>query len=128
MSVTDAGRSRAVLWCRHCDEPVRRPRGAAGAVHAGTGEAECADGEHLAVPSAVDPALKAEARAVAAEFGGRWEIHAGLGGLYAKPAGAVSFAAVDGRDGAELRERLKIRETVDEWAARDAARRGGRRP
>lgn len=123
----DEGGVRPVLWCGHCGEPVRRggagPRGLA--VHAETGSEKCTDGEHTAVASAIDPALKAEAAVIAAELGGRWEIHADLGGLYAKPAGAVSFAAVDARDGAELRDRLKMRESIDRWAARNAAREAG---
>lgn len=113
----------AVLWCAHCDGPVRRAAGIPGPVHAVTGSRECVDGQHQAVVSAVDPALKAEAKVIAAEFGGRWEIVAGLGGLWAKPAGAVSFAAVDARDGAEMRERLTVRESIDR---RTAAGRGDR--
>jgi hypothetical protein len=53
---------RAVLWCRHCGQPVKRARGAPGkpgkAVHSGNGSEKCADGEHTAVPVDVDPGLR----------------------------------------------------------------------
>lgn len=44
------------LWCRRCDEPVRRdgsllvPGHLRKAVHVATGREECADGEHVAAP------------------------------------------------------------------------------
>lgn len=66
----ETGDGQAVLWCGHCEEPVRRegdgpgaaPASLSKAVHDGTGEEECANGEHIAAPTGTDPELKHIAR------------------------------------------------------------------
>lgn len=74
--------------------------------------------------------MHAEAREVSGEFGGRWRITVSLGVFYAVPAAGIRPGCTpvpeDASTAAELRQRLRMRESLDEWAARDAARREAR--
>jgi hypothetical protein len=104
------------LWCRTCDEPAERRDGKF--VHAATGLAE-GQGGHLAVPSATDPAMKAEARKISEEFGGRWQINADLSVFYAIPNGVTGTpVAVDAATGNELQHQLAVQESIWRWARR----------
>ena len=70
----------AMLWCATCDEPGCRDGRLF--VHAATGQAEGPDG-HQASPTSTDPELKAEARAIAEEYGGTFTVTAQPGFLRA---------------------------------------------
>jgi hypothetical protein len=104
------------LWCRTCDLPVTRQDSQP--VHEATGLAEGPDG-HRASPSATDPAMKGEARKIAEEFGGRWQIDALLGFFYAVPTGVKSTPVhVEASTGDELRWNLAAQETIWKLARR----------
>ena len=107
------------LWCRRCDEPGERRDGRF--VHTGTGSPEGKDG-HRAVPSVTDPANKAEAAAIAEEFGGRWRVMAHLTLFYAAPADGTPLG-VDAGTGGELRGRLEAQERIWAMERKAAARR-----
>jgi hypothetical protein len=107
------------LWCRRCDEPAER-RLDGQFVHAATGLEIGADG-HVAVPSATDPAMKAEARTIAGEFGGRWQVAALLSVFYAVPEGARGMpVTVTAGTGDELRHKIAAQERIWELVRRDA--------
>jgi hypothetical protein len=73
------------------------------------------------------PSMRAEAKALEEEFEHRWRISTDLGIFYCVRAGTqgtrvpVEAAAAD-----ELRAKLRARESVDEWAAKDRAARDAR--
>ena len=111
----DGDAERPGLWCRRCDEPGERRDGKF--VHTATGAARGEDG-HQAYPTVTDPEHKAEARAIAEEFGGRWLVHAHLTGFYAVPAGVLMPASVSAATGAEMREKIAAQERIWSLQAR----------
>jgi hypothetical protein len=96
-----------VLWCATCDEPGRREGGQF--VHAATGQAEGPDG-HRAAPTSTDPAMKAEAKQITAEYGGTFMVTAQFGFLRADwahvPPG-VTAQHYEAGNGTEMRATLR---------------------
>lgn len=104
MGVTAAG--CAVMWCGHCEEPVRRAGGGAPlgqVVHAGTGDELCADGQHAAAPTGVNPELAEVARRVMADYP-EYEVSVHFGFLFrAVPRGPLTPVHVEAETEEELR-------------------------
>lgn len=120
----DGNGSQAVLWCRWCSQPARSAGSGDGApgqaVHAGTGEELCADGEHAATPVAVNPELTAIAERVMEDFPG-WEITVHFGFLFrAAPPGSLTPVHVEATAEGELRAGIARQRRTWELSAQEA--------
>lgn len=98
------------LWCRTCGEPVRRLRpGPLGKiVHAESG-AECGHDGHAAMPADEDPALRAEADLIEADYGCAVTLTVRFGFFRADVKGAppgVTCQRWEAPDGAGIRRKL----------------------
>ncbi|MBO0802119.1 MAG: hypothetical protein J2P25_03465 [Nocardiopsaceae bacterium] len=125
--MTEGAAPRAVLWCRHCEEPARRAGGGDGplgkVVHAGTGDERCADGKHVAAPTDVNPGLAGIARRVMADEPD-YDVAVNCGVLLrATLRGVVVPVPVEAWTEAELRDGIARQKEMREIAARFAAAR-----
>jgi hypothetical protein len=98
-------------WCNHCDEPVTTGPVTGLTFHRDTGLELCADGEHVAAPTASDPAMRRAAAAIAADYPDyvvAWYLtHFG-----ARPRDFPGAVPVEAHTEAEMRERLDARRRV----------------
>ena len=116
----------AVLWCRHCDEPVRRAAGGGPLgkiVHAETGEELCADGQHVAAPSDANPELTEIARRVMKDYPD-YLVTVHFGFLFrAVLRGPLTPVHVEAATEEELRRGIENQVTMQRLAAGDAEHR-----